>query len=104
MSTEAAAAKAFNLRDESITYYGPHECGGCGRKVVRSSLESGGHRFDVPEGPEPIYPNTVWPPHECDHSAPAAWLQPLSATTPDSNLEPVPPHAEMAVDEGEGPE
>lgn len=47
-------------------YYGPHECDGCGKPIVRVALEQGGQKFDLPDGP--IYPNSDWPVHECSHS------------------------------------
>ena len=58
------------LRSDVLTdgrvFYGPHECGDCGKLIVKASYTQGGEAFDQPEGP--IYPNTEWHRHNCDQS------------------------------------
>ena len=57
------------------TWYGPHACDECGAEIIKTSLEEGGHMFDVParlmrvyhRGSEAgsvdvVYPQT-WTPH-----------------------------------------
>jgi hypothetical protein len=48
---------------DSRTFYGPHDCFSCGRKICKASNQEGGESFDYPEGP--IYPNTQWNRHNC---------------------------------------
>ncbi len=54
----------FNPRHKGLIYYGPHFCPhGCGKMIVMTAREQGEHIFDAPESI--IYPNTLWPRHEC---------------------------------------
>lgn len=66
--------------DSTLVYYGPHECGRCGRLIVKAAFEQGGAEFDYPRH-DPIYPNTRWTPHACDPADIAARPQPGGAPT-----------------------
>lgn len=48
---------------DSRTFYGPHDCFSCGRKICKASNQEGGESFDYPDGP--VYPNTQWNRHNC---------------------------------------
>jgi hypothetical protein len=64
----------MTITDET-TFYGPYPCERCGQHIVRSSIESGGVRFDIPEAV--IYPNTLWHTHRCQGAQPPVVVQPL---------------------------
>lgn len=51
------------MTQDTRTFYGPHPCAFCGKKIVKASHHQGGESFDVPDGP--IYPNTEWQRHDC---------------------------------------
>lgn len=55
----------ISFRNSKIIYYGPHECDNCGILIAKMGHEWGGSAFTYPEGP--IYPNTEWHVHVCDH-------------------------------------
>ncbi len=63
-------------KTDTRTFYGPHECGKCGNRIAKASIEEGGAEFDYPA--EPIYPNTRWEPHVCKGGKPLpmAWPAP----------------------------
>lgn len=75
-------APPLDQANSTLVYYGPHECGRCGRLIVKAAREQGGAEYDYPRGPEPIYPNTRWRPHDCpaDRTAPSR-ADPLSDPT-----------------------
>lgn len=53
-----------NPAGRGVMFYGPQQCGECGRMIVMSGWEFGSVRYDQPEGT--IYPNTQWLLHRCD--------------------------------------
>lgn len=49
----------------SMPFYGPVPCDVCKVLVVRTSLETGGRYFNLPDiSPGQLYPNTPWSLHE----------------------------------------
>lgn len=48
-----------------VTFYGPHPCTECGFDICKAGSEFGETKYDYPE--TPIYPNTTWRLHNCDH-------------------------------------
>lgn len=56
------------IRDPAAIFYGPHECHGCGRIVVRRAKEQGQDlTLDAAEFNH-HYPNFVWLEHVCTPS------------------------------------
>jgi len=51
---------------DRVVFYGPQQCGECGKMIVMSGWEFGSVRYDQPEGT--VYPNTEWNLHRCDRS------------------------------------
>ena len=60
----------FNMliTDPDVIWYGPHECNGCGKQIVKSSIDTGGVALDFAHNSH--YPNHVWEKHVCAGGAP----------------------------------
>jgi hypothetical protein len=57
------------IRDPYTVWYGPHPCEFCNRKIVRSSLESGGLSLEASDH-DHHYPNYRWMEHVCSKAPP----------------------------------
>lgn len=52
------------IKDPEGIWYGPHECNGCGKLVIKKSLDQGGLTLDAPHNHH--YPNHQWEIHICE--------------------------------------
>lgn len=59
------------LRDPMVTWYGPHQCNGCGRTIIKTGLEFPSLVLDA-EDHNHHYPNFRWQEHVCPGTKPLA--------------------------------
>jgi hypothetical protein len=52
------------LRDPNITWYGPHQCGGCGKTIIKTSTNGPQLVLDADDHNH-HYPNHRWMEHVC---------------------------------------
>lgn len=56
------------ISDKTVTWYGPHQCNGCGEIIITSSVGTGGVKLNA-GAHEHHYPNFEWTQHKCANLA-----------------------------------